>query len=151
MTTIAYRDKVMAADRLMNWSGVKAKTTKIVRAGNALIGAAGSAQDAGTFIRWWESGADLGSLPEIRQYGDGDAPNFEILVLRPGPRLTLYTQHFQPVDLEEDFWAIGSGAKAAMGAMHMGASAEKAVEVAAMVDCYTGGRVQVERLEVAEY
>jgi ATP-dependent protease HslVU (ClpYQ) peptidase subunit len=46
------------------------------------------------------------------------------------------------VKLRETFWAIGSGEQAAMVAMHMGATAKEAVEMAKRVDPYTGGRVR---------
>ena len=43
--------------------------------------------------------------------------------------------------------AVASRSLAALAAMHMGASAEKAIEVAMLVDLHTGGRVESERLE----
>lgn len=39
------------------------------------------------------------------------------------------------------YYAIGSGAQAALGALFMGASAADAVKAAMSVDCWTGGEV----------
>lgn len=44
--------------------------------------------------------------------------------------------------ITEEFYAIGSGAKVALGAMHAGATAQEAVEIAKLVDPYTGGDVK---------
>ena len=41
-------------------------------------------------------------------------------------------------EIKAEFTAIGSGAKAALAAMHMGATAEKAVEIACLVDNGSG-------------
>ena len=43
--------------------------------------------------------------------------------------------------LDEDFWAAGSGRQAALAAMHCGKSAVEAVRIAARIDSFTGGRV----------
>lgn len=48
--------------------------------------------------------------------------------------------------ITEEFYAIGSGAKVALGAMHHGASAQEAVEIAKLVDPYTGGEVKTMEL-----
>ncbi|MDH7796454.1 MULTISPECIES: hypothetical protein [unclassified Beijerinckia] len=45
------------------------------------------------------------------------------------------------------YWAGGSGAMAATAAMHMGADAAKAVEIAILVDQNSGGPVNVLRLD----
>lgn len=44
------------------------------------------------------------------------------------------------------FLALGSGSKAALGALYMGADAVRAVEIARLADAYTGGPIQTMRL-----
>jgi ATP-dependent protease HslVU (ClpYQ) peptidase subunit len=44
--------------------------------------------------------------------------------------------------VEDDFSAIGSGAQAAMAAMHMGADVKRAIEIASQVDVGSGGKIQ---------
>ena len=46
---------------------------------------------------------------------------------------------FEPAEVP--FMALGSGSKAALGALHMGADAVRAVEVASLADAYTGGPI----------
>jgi len=145
MTTIAYRDGLMAADSGGLFDGLKSKTRKIYRAGDALIGGSGNFVDILMFREWWEAGQNRSALPEFRQYGEKDGPSFAVLVAEHH-RLTWWSEHFQPEELVCDFWAVGSGAMAAMAAMYMGADAFKAVEVAVEVDYHTNGDVQVERL-----
>lgn len=42
-----------------------------------------------------------------------------------------------------DYWAAGSGGSAALGALHAGVGAAKAVEIACKIDLYSGGPVTV--------
>lgn len=147
MTTVAYRDGVMAADTQGDWSGIRTRVpNKIVRVGNALIGVAGNFTDCRDFIDWYAAGADRKALPEFRTYGVENSVAIEALVAAPDG-LTIWTEHFQPDPVAGEFWAVGSGAKAAIAAMYMGADAAEAVRIAALVDVKTGGDVQMERLE----
>ena len=146
MTTIAYRDGVMAADTGSNFDGLKSEARKIFRVGDALLGGAGNFVDFIVFKQWWQTGSDLKDLPEFRQYGSNDGPNFTALVASPAG-LTWWSQHFQPEDLMVEFWAIGSGAMAALAAMHMGTDAAKAIEIAIKTDYNSNGTVHAERVE----
>ena len=49
------------------------------------------------------------------------------------------------LDVTRSFYAIGSGAHFALGALHRGRTAEEAVRVAEVFDQYTGGPVEVVR------
>lgn len=48
---------------------------------------------------------------------------------------------FRPDPVVDLFWAIGSGAKAALGAMYAGMNAVRAVEIAKLIDPYTFGPI----------
>ena len=148
MSTVAYRDSVMAADRYGERHRIRAMTQKLYRVRDAVIGYTGSHMDRLTFVRWYDQGANLDAVPQFRSYrGSDDAPDFDALVLTSAG-LTQWTEHFQPIPLpHEPFFAIGSGAAAAMAAMYMGADAIKAVEIAGLVDVATGrDQIDVERL-----
>ena len=151
MTTIAYRDGMMAADTDSLFGGMKYRNAnKILRRGNALIGITGNLVDGLVFADWWEAGADRSALPVFREYAaDKEAPDFEVIVAEP-ERVTWWAQHFQPDLITVPFWAIGSGAKAAMATMYMGEDPAEAIRVTILVDYYTNGDVQVERLENIE-
>ena len=68
-----------------------------------------------------------------------------ILVLTPKGELVQYDSYWtpEPIDLDANygFYAIGSGAKAAMGAMHADEklTARQAVHIASLVDPWTAG------------
>ena len=51
---------------------------------------------------------------------------------------------FEPAGVP--FMALGSGSKTALGALHMGADAVRAVEIACLADAFTGGAIVTMRL-----
>lgn len=135
MTTIAYREGVLAADsRAMNggWKqpgGVR----KLRRISNGSIcGGTGDLTKCIAVIDWLD-GNRSAPMPD---HGD----DWRVIELTAEGRLLVYEKGgmFEPV---VEFCAWGSGAPAANAAMIMGADAVKAVEVAAQVDPYTGGAV----------
>lgn len=147
MTTIAVRDRIMAADTMGCRGSTPRRAVKLHRVNGDIIGFSGNYADGLVFVRWWADGHDLKALPEFRQYGrDGDEPDFCALVLT-ADGLTEWTEHFQPMPVTDEFFAIGSGAMAAMAAMSMGASAAHAVLVASRVDINTGSEIISEKFE----
>jgi ATP-dependent protease HslVU (ClpYQ) peptidase subunit len=57
-----------------------------------------------------------------------------------------YESPLVPIRIEGEFWAIGSGAQAALGAMRMGANPAEAVKIACAIDPFCGEPITVERL-----
>jgi len=136
----------MAADTLAVNGSVASHTKKLFRCGPMIVGFSGNLMDGLAFVRWCEAGMDMSSLPEFRMYrGSDDAPDFRALVLS-AEGLTEWSEHFQPIPWGEGPMAIGSGQMAALAAMCMGATAQKAVSVACNVDHNSGGDIQVEAL-----
>lgn len=145
MTTIAYRDGVLAADSkayggLYKGSpGAKAKLHKIASGDLAgwIVGI--STNNVGgdkLLLAWLEAGAPLPSSDSVKP------DQFTILALNPAGELFLANDNLSlsgPICSE--FYAIGSGDDFAMGAMAMGADAAQAVGIAALFDCHTGGAV----------
>lgn len=150
MTTIAYRNGVIAAD---------SQTTVDTEAGGAryfkciklfrkivkhastheeevVLATAGESFSSLVFVDWYGSGKDA---PEILVHGEAD---FTVLALTKDG-LFEYDKWCRGEKIAEPFYAIGSGAKAALGAMHAGVSAKRAVEIACMVDPYTRAPVTV--------
>lgn len=148
MTTIVYRDGCMAADSCITTSDessgdYKGKCLKLIRVeGNGIdaciIGLQGESSPGMAFLHWYRGGKlDDDLKAHIRSSG----ADFTALVLnRAG--LFVWDSWLVPERVEDDFYAIGSGAKAALGALHMGADAVKAVEVACLIDPYTEGPVK---------
>lgn len=139
MTTIV-ADRVlltMSADSRVSDSvaGICFKTQKLFELSSGeLIGVSGGISDALKFVKWYADGCDPDDQPEI---GDG----FNAIVLDRCGRMSTYDFEFVGVEVLDEFFAIGSGAMAAIGAMHMGATPAQAVLVAAKVDSSTNSDV----------
>ena len=146
MTTIAFRDGVVAADTGMTraYGGRSGTTIKIVRnAAGDIAAAAGDAGYAAVFLRWFMAGeAGPPSLPD-KEGGVGT-------IYRAGKPTTLTT--FEPsggFDIEAAYFAIGSGCCEALGAMFAGADAPTAVRAAIAHNNGTYGEVTVLRCAAA--
>jgi ATP-dependent protease HslVU (ClpYQ) peptidase subunit len=141
MTTIAYRNGVMASDSQTSVHTEEGgsryfKCVKMYRkfAGTpeeVIIATAGETFSALVFVKWYGSGKDA---PENLVLGDAD---FTAIVLSRGGVLTEYDKWCEGEVITEPFYAIGSGAKCALAAMHLGKSAARAVEVACLIDTYS--------------
>lgn len=156
MTTIAYRNGVIAADSRVTVSSEAGgdrnfHTKKLFRArvdikgvqSEVILATAGESAPGSLFVEQWSTGKSLTEIRDLFTYSEAD---FTVLVV---------TEHglfevdkwcvLEPV--YEVFYAIGSGSKLAMGAMEAGASAQKAVEIACRRDPYTALPVVTMRLK----
>jgi len=140
MTTIAVRAGVMAADRLLDgWQAVG----KIFRLKDgSLLGGAGNYDDILEIVAWLNAGAKPDARPDI----PADV-NDLVLLDTDGAIYWLTDPFLRRVKVTEDFYAVGTGAKVALGAMDMGASAKRAVEAACRYDESTGLGVDVIRVK----
>lgn len=150
MTTIAYRDGVLAADSLTHATTESAGEVlypceklfrRTVGRGKqrreVLIGTAGEASPSSLFVEWYGSGK-----PRPKCFKKAD---FQILLVEPtGVFETDESCVLQRV--VGPYHAIGSGRKAAFAAMACGKTALEAVAIAAMFDPYTGGEIVTMRL-----
>ena len=118
--------------RLMRCEKMYRKIIKTKRGREAVIlGFAGESMPSLLFLDWYGSGKE--SPRQV--FLDGSA-DFAVLILtRDG--LFEADGYCRPERVLEPFYAIGSGAKAAWGAMHAGASARKAVAIACKIDPYS--------------
>lgn len=141
MTTIAFRWGVLATDSRTMLGGWKAPydVQKLHRMDDGTVCAtAGDYTLALAFIEWLQSG-EAGDRPSL----DGATV---IRLLKDGS-LFVY-EHGGKFTIKPDFGAWGSGSPAANAAMHMGADARKAVEIAALLDDNTGGPIVTMKCEV---
>ena len=129
MTTIAWDGKTIAADRLCSYHSNA--VDKLVRMpdGSVCAGAGDSACVA-ELIAWIAGGAS-------------EKPTFPpdsmtVLQVFHGFRARYFQSRCVPFPVSTTFFAIGSGADYAMGAMAMGALACDAVKIAAQFDSDTG-------------
>lgn len=134
MTTIAYRDGILAADsQVTNGSSRSAQTArKIRRIGKALIAGCGYIGELEAFVDWVAGGME-GKDP-LR----GGETSCMLIVKNQPPVMFGATG---PWPFTTDYMAMGSGEDFAFGAMHAGATAEQAVAAAIAHDVYSGGPI----------
>ena len=147
MTTIAYRDGVIAADsrvtvdsegggsRVFHCEKLFSKFIKFQgKKQNVVLAGAGEAFAAELFIQNYTGGEVEQSIKENFLVGDAD---FTVLLMDSAGSLYEMDRWCHFTKIKDTFYAVGSGAKAALGAMHMGADAYRAVQVACEIDPYT--------------
>jgi len=138
MTTIAYRDGTLAADSCVSMSDEsagdwKAHCIKIYQYPDMIVGLQGESTPGLIFLDWLRAKRGKAKLRDSLVSSMAD---FEGVVLtRKG--LFTYDRWCRPELVTAPFYAVGSGVKAALGALHCGATAEKAVEIACRVDLYS--------------
>jgi ATP-dependent protease HslVU (ClpYQ) peptidase subunit len=146
MSTVVYRDGILAADTLMVQGSIKCpegmNKAMMGKTHPVIYAMAGRTAALATAVRLIES------MP-VAPWDGGDYPskppmdsNSELAIFhRDGRIFSIETDGmwFEPAHVP--FMALGSGAKAALGALHMGADAVRAVEVASLIDAFSGGPV----------
>lgn len=138
MTTIVCNRLGMAADKRISGGPIFA-STKIFRVNGSLIGVAGNMEQALRFVEWRKTPEQKPQFAE--QVG------FEALELRPDGVLVWWGCEMVGVAIEDDYYAIGSGAALALGAMAMGATPKQAIQVASKWDVATGSEIQTMSLK----
>lgn len=125
MTTIAYRDGIMAADSMLSdWGEIKRKTEKIFVFKDAVIGTAGEDGDILKFLEWWEAGHDPAKRPKR-----STVKELHLIVALNTGVVEIWAEDYIGEPVLEEFCAIGSGRAVAYGALEMGATAKEAVRI----------------------
>ncbi len=140
MTTIAANRSEMAGDSKVTDDDTSFRGRKVHRVGEAVVGAAGTGPAISKFIKWLRAG-DLDARPKF----DKD-DELAALVLTPAG-LFAYGTELEPEEIDDPFYAVGTGKQAALAAMRLGCTPGRAVEVACEIDNHTGGPVDVLRLD----
>jgi ATP-dependent protease HslVU (ClpYQ) peptidase subunit len=141
MTTIvvSQKQRTMVADSLVTGGGPAVTSIKIFEVDGKLVGVCGTLTHCIKFVEWMKHGT-----PPVYAY-DKEVNTFEALVLS-ADGLTYYDKELVAIELFDDVVAIGSGSAFAIGAIDAGASLQKAVEIAADRDEYSGLPVIVRKL-----
>jgi hypothetical protein len=137
MTVIAVRRGIMASDSrgTDDSQSYVYSCGKIFRKAEALIGLAGDDGPGVVFLDWYGSGKPK---PEILVTGEGD---FEALVMTR-EAVMRFDRWCRGDRWTGKFFAIGSGAAAALGAMHSGATARQAAAIACKIDPFCAGPIR---------
>lgn len=142
MTTIAYRDGVLAADSRMTLNGVvDGSQVKIVRRGNVMAAATGTAAMCQQFRDWFIGGM-VGDPPAGEHEKNSDWSYWGMIF---HGETILCWQASGWVRIVAPYFASGSGGDFATGALAHGATAEEAVRAAIAHDASSGGEVMVLR------
>lgn len=139
MTTVAYKDGVLAADRAISANGHIGATRKVNRrkSDGALIGWCGTVSVCQKWAEWFLAG-ERGTAPGL---GSDDESASQVIVVRPDGSVEQYDRYGRAV-YDAPYYAIGSGTDYALGAMAFGATARQAVAAAMKHDHMTGSGVQ---------
>jgi|DEB19_MinimDraft_2_1074335.scaffolds.fasta_scaffold70073_1 ATP-dependent HslUV protease subunit HslV len=137
MTTIAYRDGIIAADTLTTSSGgiLSRASVKIGGRGGVLWCTSGDSAWGKAFRDW----ISTGMKGEVERPEEGSGAT----IFLPNGDIVVYHINGYELRLGLPFWAEGSGADFAIGAMQVGATAEQAVAAAMAWDHRTGGEIKV--------
>ena len=128
----------MAADKRIT-GGPMFRSTKLFRVNGSILGIAGNAEQARRFVEWRRT-------PEAKPTFV-ETCSIEVLELSADGSLTWWGSEMVGVPIEDDFYAIGSGASLALGALSMGATPKQAIGVAARWDSGTGSEIQTMALK----
>lgn len=137
MTTIAYRDGMLAADSRVTADGwiPPYRDHKIEKLPDGrLLGFSGNPYFLDEFRRWLVNDETF-RMPDLKDEA-------KALVVSLDGNVTLY-QFTGRFEVSAPFVAVGSGFPAALAAMYAGADAKRAVEIAALLDDNTGGEIDV--------
>ena len=133
-------DSEAGGSRVFDCEKLYRKTIKNGRSKHTvIIGLAGESEPGLVYLDWYGS-----KLPPPQSLLDGDA-DFTALLLTPDG-LFEAGKYCRPERVLNKFYAVGSGAKAAMGAMYAGCNARRAVEIACLVDPYSAPPIRTMRL-----
>lgn len=137
MTTVTYRDGVMAADSRAYAGdklpiGSKHKLRKLPD--GTLVGVSTTVAGFGESLhKWIADGRVFADAPKV--FGE---PSFELLLVDPDGQVFYANDNFHFTGpLEAQFFAIGSGSQYALGALHHGADAIAAAECGAALDVWS--------------
>ncbi len=130
MTTIAYKDGILAADTQLTYGGGIAGTTKkIEKLANGMIVAVAGDVDKEF---WWKQAIQGTKIPKENRSFKG----LEAIVL-DGTKVYHCYDDIALIELHDKYEAAGHGGKLAMAGMSIGMSAKEAVKFAGGIDIYT--------------
>ena len=136
MTTIAWKDGILAADKRSTDGNVAHTCTKMYRKKGYVIAFSGYVQEGLKFIEWWDK-------------KKGKPPNKDtdvlVMCIETGACVHWEAKSKIGIPVEDECTAIGTGAAIAIGAMEAGATAEQAIQIASKRDPNSGNGVQTIR------
>ena len=147
MTTIAYdvdAGHIATDSQETSGNGEKYNCKKLFEVNGYIIATAGGSYAGMAFVNWmanWHGDPDWSDHPDFVNLDTDE--DFECLIISPDGECFTVNRLLTPLPQKGNkLITLGSGSKAARGAMMAGATAKEAVEIAKKIDSYTGGRIQ---------
>jgi len=128
----------MVADTRVSYDGFSYPALKIIKINGMLVGAAGDGGDCTRFLEWGKKGFKEKDEPKWKAPPPNENSIIGLILKEDGIYIWLYGNP-EPEKVEADFFAIGSGGRAARAAALMGADIMAAVEIACQVDNVNSG------------
>lgn len=139
MTVICWDGHTLAADKMADVGGLRRSVTKAHRIQGCLTAYAGSTPHGEEMLDWFKRGAKPADFPPSQRDNENWAG---LLAITPDGEILKFEN--TPFPVRFDHWqtiAIGSGRDYAMASMHLGKSAQEAVEIACLFDTGCGNGV----------
>jgi hypothetical protein len=142
MTTIVYRDGVLAGDTQSSEGYYKsAKMRKVFKVSNHLVGFCGDAAAIPPLKKWVRNGfspeEEMKKIAQHLSYSMLVIPQNGKVFYKYSDSINVFREEFPKTHFKSE----GSGSDVAIGALIMGATAVEAVKAAIQVDLYSGGNV----------
>jgi hypothetical protein len=139
MTTIAYKDGIMAADtQIVSGSIIQGHARKIDHVNGWLVGGAGVFGCTRPVLEWIKNGHELSKAVV---WGNTIKDCGVLLADPDGNCYFVSTSNDYVTQISTPFAAEGSGYEIALAAMALGRDAKRAVKLAIEMDTGSGGRV----------
>lgn len=142
MTTVVYRDGVLASDSAAEIGGwvLPQPHRKVHKLPDGRLAAiTGGAASAGMAVDVLMMGGD----PDWSSLSDESQV---VIVSADGKSVRVHEGKAHYTDATTPYFAYGSGMPVALGALFAGADAETAIRAAIAIDTNSGGEVQIERI-----
>lgn len=139
MTTVAFRGKTLATDSQASYGDwkVPGNDQKLWRLKDGSVAATTGSVALGLRTLAWIEGGRQNEQPQP----PADNRAAAVLLLHKNGRLEVFEDGAAYFE-RAPFMAYGSGQPAALAALHMGADAKRAVQIAMLVDKHSGGAVR---------
>jgi len=141
MTTVIVSKAGMASDSQLTDENIKSSVQKIWRIRGWLVAGGGSYPEIVRTIRGIQENKELSPARVLDDIEMGKMMDCVMVLLSPTGRIYTNENGSECMGITDPFYALGTGAQAALAAMHMGATPREAVRIAAKIDPNTGGRV----------
>jgi ATP-dependent protease HslVU (ClpYQ) peptidase subunit len=141
MTTLVYRDGILAADTQITYGAtlMPGKCRKVHKLPNgSLYGHTGSLEIGELMKRRLIKCCEEAEPVDLH---DIKTENYEGVLVGPTGQIMFY-ENYTWIGLDVPYVAMGSGKEHAYGALQMGASARQAVKAAMALDPGSGGKIQ---------